>query len=128
MSGTAGELLLPAAFAVGGGLGAVARYVLSTVVRHRYPYATLLVNVLGCFALGVLLAMAWGTPGLLREEEQRLFAGFCGGFTTFSSFAYQSLDLHRQHSLRHAAVNVAASVVLCVLSFLCGRFMGGFLV
>lgn len=119
------QIVLPLAFAVGGGLGAVARYLLSSAVKHEFPYATLLVNVSGCFALGFVLAFAWNTPGALSAEGRLLFAGFCGGFTTFSSFAYQSLDLHRRHSLRHAAVNVAASVVFCVVAFLCGRFVGG---
>lgn len=112
-------------FAAGGGLGAVARYLLSVVVRHEYPYATLLVNVLGCFTLGMLLALVWQTPGLLAVEVQRFIVGFCGGFTTFSSFAFQSLDLHRQRSLRHAAMNIVASILLCVLSFLAGRVIGG---
>ncbi len=118
------DVILPLSFATGGGLGAVARYLLAKSLPHKYPFATLLVNVLGCFLLGLVLALVWAAPGFLPGEARQIFAGFCGGFTTFSSFAYQSLDLHREHSLRHAALNIGASIVLCVASFLAGRFLG----
>lgn len=118
------EVVLSLAFSAGGGLGAVVRYLFSRMLTHEYPYATLLVNVLGCFFLGFLLALVWDAPGILPREIQHAFVGFCGGFTTFSSFAYQTLDLHRQHSLRHAALNIAASVVLCTVTFLLGRWLG----
>lgn len=115
------EWLLHGAFALGGGLGAVLRYLLTTAITHRYPVSTLLVNVLGSFLLGLGLAVLWDAPVLLGAEERRLYAGFCGGFTTFSAFAYQSLDLHRRHSLLHAAANILLNVVLCVAAFLAGR-------
>ena len=118
-------LMLHAIFALGGGLGAVARFLLTTTLTHRYPLSTLIVNVLGCFLLGLGLAVLWDVPCLLGEQERRLVAGFCGGFTTFSSFAYQSLDLHRRHSLLHASVNIGMNLVLCVVAFLAGRWAGG---
>lgn len=119
------EFLLHGLFALGGGLGAVLRHVLTTRLTHRYPLSTLLVNVLGCFILGWSLTVLWGAPGLLGAQERRLFAGFCGGFTTFSSFAYQSLDLKRRHSLVHAALNIGANLLLCITAFLLGRWAGG---
>lgn len=118
-------LLLHAIFALGGGLGAMARFLLTSGMTHRYPVSTLIVNVLGCFLLGLGLAVLWDAPGLLGEQERRLVAGFCGGFTTFSSFAYQSLDLHRRNSLVHAAVNIGLNLVLCIGAFLAGRGAGG---
>lgn len=117
------EIILHLAFALGGGLGAVARVSMTMFLTHRYPLSTLLVNVLGCFALGLLLASLGDAPGLVGEQQRRLFAGFCGGFTTFSSFAYQSLDLHRKHSLWHAGANVLANVVLCLGAFIAGRML-----
>ncbi len=113
------------AFALGGGLGAVARFGLTTLITHRYPLSTLIVNVSGCFLLGLGLALLIASPDAWSEQELRLYTGFCGGFTTFSSFAYQSLDLHRKFSLLHAGVNILASVALCVLAFLLGRMLGG---
>ena len=112
-------------FALGGGIGAVARFLLTTSLTHRYPLSTLLVNIIGCFVLGLGMVWLWEVPGLLGEQERHWLAGFCGGFTTFSSFAYQSLDLHRRHSLVHAAVNIGMNVVLCVAAFLAGRWAGG---
>ncbi len=117
-------LLLHLAFALGGGLGAMARHGLTVAITHRYPVSTLVVNVAGCFLLGLGFTVLAQSPGLLGEEERRLLAGFCGGFTTFSTFAWQSLDLHRTHSLVHAAINILLSLVLCVLAFLAGRVVG----
>jgi CrcB protein len=119
------EILLHAVFALGGGLGAVLRYVLTSRLTHRYPLSTLLVNVLGCALLGWSMTVLWDAPGLLGDQERRLFAGFCGGFTTFSTFAYQSFDLHRSHSVLHATLNIGANLVLCVGAFLLGRWAGG---
>ncbi len=119
------EFLLHVIFALGGGLGAVLRYVLTSRLTHRYPLSTLLVNVLGCFVLGWSMTVLWEAPGLLGDQERRLFAGFCGGFTTFSSFAYQSFDLHRNHSVLHASLNIGANLVLCIAAFLLGRWGGG---
>lgn len=117
-------LLLHAMFALGGGLGAVLRYVLTSRLTHRYPLSTLLVNVLGCLLLGWSMTVLWDAPGLLGEEGRRLFAGFCGGFTTFSTFAYQSFDLRRRYSVLHAGINIGANLVLCVSAFLLGRWGG----
>lgn len=104
-------------FALGGGLGAVARHGVSVALRHPLPWATFVVNVVGSFALGLVLVMV---PG----EAERLAVGFTGGFTTFSSFAYQTLDLHRGRTLWHAAANVAGNLVACLLALLAGRAIG----
>ncbi len=119
------EFLLHVIFALGGGLGAVLRYVLTSRLTHRYPLSTLLVNVLGCLVLGWSMAVLWEAPGLFGDQERRLFAGFCGGFTTFSTFAYQSFDLHRSHSLAHAGLNIGANLLLCVGAIVLGRALGG---
>lgn len=121
-------LTLHALFALGGGFGALARYLLTTAVTHRYPLSTLIVNVLGCFVLGLGMTALWDAPGFAGEEERRVLAGFCGGFTTFSSFAYQSFELRRSHTIVHAAMNVLLSVFLCVAAFLAGRWGGSALV
>lgn len=117
-------LILHASFALGGGLGAVARHLLTLLVTHRFPLSTLLVNVLGCFVLGVGTRLLTDLPGFAGEEERRLVFGFCGGFTTFSSLAYQTLDLHRQHTVLHAAINIAVSLVLGLLAFVAGLGVG----
>jgi CrcB protein len=118
------ELLLHAAFALGGGLGAASRHLLTVAVTHRFPISTLVVNVLGCLLLGLGLVWLADAPGLLGEEERRLAGGFCGGFTTFSSFAYQTLDLHRSHTIAHAAVNIIVSLIFCLVAFGAGHWLG----
>jgi CrcB protein len=115
------EILLYAAFGLGGGLGAVARHLTSMAVTHRFPLATLIVNVAGCLILGIVVATLGEGDGELR----RMIYGFCGGLTTFSSFAYQSLDLHRSHTILHAAGNILGSLVLCLLAFWGGLWVGG---
>lgn len=106
------DLYLHVMFGLGGGLGAVARHWLARQVTHDLPFSTLIVNVLGSLLLGLWIGYLGG-PVDMGEEEKRLVFGFCGGFTTFSSFAYQSLDLHRQRKVAWAAGNVLGSLVLC---------------
>ncbi|MGF1527446.1 MAG: fluoride efflux transporter FluC [Candidatus Competibacterales bacterium] len=121
------EGLLQTWFALGGGLGAVARPGRTLAVTHRFPLSTLIVNVVGCLLLGLALVLLPPWPGLSGEEARRLAYGFCGGFTTFSSFAYQTLDLHRRYTLLHAATNIALSLLLCLLTLTAGRQLGTWL-
>ena len=117
-------LTLHAFFALGGGLGAVLRHWMSSRITHDLPLATLVVNVLGTLLLGFWLGQP-ETGGPDIEHGRRLILGFCGGFTTFSSFAYQTLDLHCTRSIATAAGNILASVTLCALAFLMGTYLSG---
>ncbi len=114
------ESLSHIVFALGGGLGAVARHMLAQLITHRFPISTLLVNVTGSLMLGAGIVMLSSNNLFITEHEQRLVFGFCGGFTTFSSFAYQTIDLHRKHRFGHAAINIAANLVLCFIAFCVG--------
>lgn len=118
------EMYLHAMFGLGGGLGAVLRHWLALRVVHDLPFATLLVNVLGSLALGLWIGYLGGSAEM-GEEEKRLVFGFCGGFTTFSSFAYQSLQLHRERTIALAAGNILLSLVLCWLALWLGLFLAG---
>lgn len=106
------DLYLHAMFGLGGGLGAVLRHWLTLRVTHALPLSTLIVNVLGSLLLGLWIGYLGG-PVEMGEEQKRLVFGFCGGFTTFSSFAYQTLELRRERALALAAGNIMVSLILC---------------
>lgn len=106
--------------AAGGALGSIARYWMAGAIDGRlntnFPWGTMLVNIAGSFAIGVFAALAAGEGRWGMNESTRLFliVGICGGFTTFSSFSLQTLNLLREGLLLKAGGNVAISVIACV--------------
>jgi CrcB protein len=110
----------------GGALGTLVRYVISAValpVSEKMPWGTILVNVSGSFLIGFFGTLTLAHGRYPVSENWRLFVmiGICGGYTTFSSFSLQTLDLMRQGAFTRALVNVAASVVLCVAAVAVGH-------
>jgi len=106
------------AIAIGGAVGSVLRYWLSTWVYalagRGFPYGTLVVNVLGCLVMGalfVLLVERMGENTLLRAG---LLIGVLGGFTTFSTFSIETFNLIEQGAWLRAVANSVASLVLCI--------------
>lgn len=106
----------------GGALGSVARYAVSLLFAHYAicsHWATLLVNVIGSFLIGLAIP--------LLSNGAHLFAvvGFCGGFTTFSTFSSQAVQLFQAGERLTAVAYVAASVVVSVLMLLLGMYLAG---
>ena len=101
---------------IGGGLGSLVRYGISLTVSRleiSFPLATLLSNVLACFIIGALTASA--TKGNLTDAQRLLFAtGFCGGFSTFSTFSNETLQLAQNGQLFTALINILLSLTLCL--------------
>jgi CrcB protein len=101
---------------IGGFVGSVLRYLVSLTFAawstSPFPYATFTVNVVGCFLIGVIFALS--ERGNVLSPEGRIFltAGFCGGFTTFSTFSYETLRLLQDGELLYLFANVGLSVVL----------------
>jgi CrcB protein len=99
----------------GGAVGAPARYLLDGYVQARtrgaYPWGTLVVNAIGCLALGVLTGLALD-HGLSPTVKRALGSGFCGAFTTFSTFTYETVRLAEEGAGREAAWNVAANTIV----------------
>jgi CrcB protein len=115
---------------LGGGLGTMARYACSGCAARWFgevfPWGTLLVNVGGSFLIG-LAATLTGPEGRLwvaPEGREFFLFGFCGGFTTFSSFSLQTLNLINDGEWPAAAGNIAGSVALCLSAVWLGATLG----
>jgi CrcB protein len=111
---------------VGGFAGAMVRYVLSGYVQQAtrsaaFPYGTLVVNVLGCFVIGLLSQLVESHGLLTADARAVLLPGFLGGFTTFSTFGNETMNLLRNAESPFALVNVAANVVLGLGAVWAGR-------
>ncbi len=104
---------------VGGALGTLARYLVSTwalPVSSQLPWGTIIINISGSLLIGFFGTLTLASGRYPASESLRLFVliGLCGGYTTFSSFSLQTLDLVRSGELGRAALNIGLSVVLCV--------------
>ena len=118
--------------ALGGALGSVGRYWVNGLVSGKFdaafPWGTLAVNVTGSFIIGVIGALAM--PEGRLDTPSRIFAtqflmiGVCGGYTTFSSFSLQTLNLLRDREWLYAGGNVLLSVVLCMIAVWGGWMLG----
>lgn len=117
--------------AIGGALGSVGRYWLNGLVSQRFdtfPAGTLVINVVGSFVIGVFGAVTL-PEGKLNSESRALatqfvMIGLCGGFTTFSSFSWQTLNLLRDREWLYAGGNILLSVTLCLLATWLGYVAG----
>jgi CrcB protein len=102
--------------AVGGGFGSVARFAchryITEVHPGSFPWGTLIVNALGCLLIGVFHSLA--EKGNILNPDMRLFltAGFCGGFTTFSAFAYENIGLLKTGDFLNFSFYTIGSVVV----------------
>ena len=105
--------------ALGSALGGVARFALTRwtlPISTGLPWGTVLINILGSFTIGFFGTYTLAGGRHAASEDTRIFVmvGLCGGFTTFSSFSLQTLDLLRSGSWGRASANVVVSVVLCL--------------
>ncbi len=113
--------------AMGGAFGSMARYASSNLVAAQlggsFPWGTLLINILGSFVIGVFAALTGPGGRLYVSNDARLFVmvGICGGYTTFSSFSLQTLDLMNDGAWLRAGLNVVGSVALCLLAVWIGH-------
>jgi CrcB protein len=100
---------------LGGGVGSIGRYLLQkwvySLYPHPFPWGTFLVNVSGCFLIGLLYAIAEKSSLLNLELRLLLTVGLCGGFTTFSTFAFENVILFRSGDFTFFILYILASVV-----------------
>ena len=114
--------------ALGGALGSVARYLLSVAaapISRELPVGTIGINIAGSFLIGFFGTLTLAHGRFPVSENLRLFVmvGICGGFTTFSSFSLQTLDLLRDGAIGRAGLNVALSAALCVGAVAAGHLL-----
>lgn len=117
--------------AVGSALGGMARYWCSGIVvrffGETFPWGTLIINVVGSFIIGFFAALT-GPDGRLivgTVTRQFVMVGLCGGFTTFSAFSLQTLNLLNNGQWLYAGANIIASVVLCLFAVWIGHIAAG---
>ena len=116
---------------IGGGLGSIARWGLSGLIANAFgqtfPWGTLIVNVSGSFVIGLFATLTepggrWMASGTFRNF---FMLGICGGYTTFSSFSYQTLTLAEDGEWFKATANSVLSLVLCLAGVWLGHILAG---
>ncbi|MBX6332154.1 MAG: fluoride efflux transporter CrcB [Gemmatimonadaceae bacterium] len=108
--------------ALGGAVGTLARFWLGGLAQRvsaGFPFGTLAINIVGSFLLGFLMRYLLGTTAS-PELRASLTIGFCGGFTTFSTFSYETAMLIESGSYARAVAYVVASVIVALLATVCG--------
>lgn len=112
--------------ALGGALGSVSRYLLGTWTQSLsksidFPYGTLTVNLIGCFVIGFLSQLAEARGVFTPESRAFVFVGILGGFTTFSSFGNDTINLLRDGETVNALANIGANVIFGLALVWLGR-------
>jgi CrcB protein len=117
--------------AIGGALGSVLRFGASSLIAHRFgdvfPWGTLIVNVSGSFVIGFFAVLTGPDGRVVAAPDLRQFVmvGICGGYTTFSSFSLQTLNLLRSGDFVRGGGNVLLSVAACLLAVWIGAVAAG---
>ena len=115
--------------AVGGAIGSIARLWLSVHVALltglAFPWGTILVNIIGSLVIGFVATLTGpnGRVAVPVEAQAFVMVGLCGGFTTFSAFSLQTLELARDGRLLYAGANIVLSVVLCLTAVALGHWL-----
>ena len=112
---------------IGGAIGSVMRYILGSIGAHylkgTFPFATFITNFLGCLIIGLLIGYFGKSNEINPQLKLLLITGFCGGFTTFSTFAAENVQLLENGNYGLLFANVAGSVVLGIGGVILGMKM-----
>lgn len=115
---------------IGGGLGSALRYLISrflNTTEAQIPYGTFLVNILGSLLIGIILGLAAKNDALTQNHTLLLATGFCGGFTTFSAFAYENQLFLKSGDFTSFTIYTIASFVLGFLAVFAGLYLVKFI-
>ena len=111
---------------LGGGLGSGLRYLVTITMNQYYkvlPFGTFIVNMLGCLLIGLILGYAQKENTLTSNQTLLLATGFCGGFTTFSAFANENLELIKNGEIFNFSVYTIGSILVGVLAVFIGFYL-----
>ena len=104
---------------IGGGLGAISRFGLGNLINkyagNGFPFGTLASNIFSCIVMGLVLYFSVGTKWFTDDLKLLLIVGFCGGFSTFSTFSMDTLALFRSGQSLMAVLNILLSVIICIV-------------
>ncbi len=107
---------------IGGGLGSMSRFAIWRIFNYfhvQFPYGTLTANVISCFVLGYLIGIQLRS-GFSDNLRLLLMVGFCGGFSTFSTFSSETFLMFEEGQIFNAAIYILASLILCWLFIFLG--------
>tara|TARA_Y200000002_G_scaffold81796_1_gene64664 strand:- start:6913 stop:7281 length:369 start_codon:yes stop_codon:yes gene_type:complete len=111
---------------LGGGLGSGSRYLVASAMNQYskvLPYGTFTVNMLGCLLIGLILGYAQKENTLTSDQTLLLATGFCGGFTTFSAFANENLELIKNGEIFNLSLYTFGSIIVGVLAVFIGFYL-----
>lgn len=110
----------------GGGIGSILRFIISKNFNNYFSHfflGTFLVNIIGCLLIGIILGLSLKSNYLTENQTLLLSTGFCGGFTTFSTFAFEKHSLLKAGDLMHFSVYTITSIVVGVIAIAIGLWI-----